>query len=245
MLQPLLHLLVPRCCWQAAISYSTASMSAGQSLAEDIAQAPVRRGKVAGGTHCTQRPGSSSGMGMGSGPSRMAPARRGTGPGGGPAQRPMAYTCYLCGQQYGSKSLPIHIPQCQEKWLKTESVKPKNERRRLPESPLDPNEALPTDAEAIDVFNAAMFDTYNGVSLCQCTHCGRSFHSEAYKRHQKLCTAETPGGPHSKLKAGKTRGMGSGPSRMASGGEGPGGGPTLKPRAYTCYLCGQQYGSQR
>ena len=30
-----------------------------------------------------------------------------------PAERPMAYTCYLCGQQYSSSSLYIHIPSCQ------------------------------------------------------------------------------------------------------------------------------------
>ena len=30
-----------------------------------------------------------------------------------PAERPMQYTCYLCGQQYGSSSLFIHIPSCQ------------------------------------------------------------------------------------------------------------------------------------
>lgn len=38
------------------------------------------------------------------------PPRPQTAP--GPAQRPMAYTCYICGNQFGSSSLHIHIPQC-------------------------------------------------------------------------------------------------------------------------------------
>lgn len=37
-------------------------------------------------------------------PSSLAP---------GPAQRPLAYQCYICGCQFGSSSLHIHIPQCQ------------------------------------------------------------------------------------------------------------------------------------
>ena len=30
----------------------------------------------------------------------------------GPTQKPLAYTCYICGMGYGSSSLHIHIPQC-------------------------------------------------------------------------------------------------------------------------------------
>ena len=196
-----------------------------------------------GGPHAKRQPGAS--CGMGSGPSRFA-APAGAGPGGGPAQKPRAYTCYLCGQQYGSRSLPIHIPKCQEKWLQVESQRPKAERRPLPEAPFDVSEPLPTKAEEIDSFNARMFEVYNGASLIKCERCGRSFHAEAFARHQKLCTADTPGGPHAKRQPGASCGMGSGPSRLAApAGAGPGGGPAMKPRAYTCYLCGQQFGSKR
>jgi hypothetical protein len=37
----------------------------------------------------------------------------------------------------GKRSYPIHIPQCQKKWLIEEAKKPENERRRLPQPPYD------------------------------------------------------------------------------------------------------------
>lgn len=49
--------------------------------------------------------------------------------------RPQLFMCYLCGQEYGSKSLPIHIPQCQAKFKAIEAQKPKRERRKMPQPP--------------------------------------------------------------------------------------------------------------
>ena len=65
--------------------------------------------------------------------------------------RPLAYCCYLCGAQFGSQSLRIHIAKCQEKWENKESGKPPRERRAVPPPPpeLDANE-LPTSAEGIE-----------------------------------------------------------------------------------------------
>jgi hypothetical protein len=196
-----------------------------------------------GGGHAKQGPGQSSLMGTG--PSRMA--TNSSTHTKGPASKPRAYTCYLCGQQYGSRSLAIHIPQCQDKWLQKEEQKSKAERRPLPNCPFILDDPLPTDPAGIDEFNSTMFSVYNGVSLCQCPYCKRSFHEEAFKKHQKLCTSETPGGPHAKRKPGQSAGMGLGPSRIASDGasKAKSVGPAQKPRAYVCYLCGQQYGSQR
>ena len=34
--------------------------------------------------------------------------------GQGAAGRPRLLTCYLCGREYGSKSLGIHLPQCRK-----------------------------------------------------------------------------------------------------------------------------------
>lgn len=70
--------------------------------------------------------GSAAGGGGGTGARPMSAMRGGGGGGGGAGgtpprregQRPRAYVCYLCGQQFGSQSLTIHVPQCYEKWLK-------------------------------------------------------------------------------------------------------------------------------
>ena len=49
--------------------------------------------------------------------------------------RPRMLVCYLCGREYGTMSLPIHVPQCQQKWRNEELKKPKRERRKMPEPP--------------------------------------------------------------------------------------------------------------
>ncbi len=53
---------------------------------------------------------------------------------GGPkmASRPVALMCYICGREYGTKSLPIHIKTCEKKFEMEESKKPKRERRPVP-----------------------------------------------------------------------------------------------------------------
>ena len=51
------------------------------------------------------------------------------------ASRPKAYCCYLCGAQFGSQSLFIHIAKCEDKWTKKEAEKPKRERRPVPPPP--------------------------------------------------------------------------------------------------------------
>lgn len=87
----------------------------------------------------------------------------------------------------GACSLPIHVPQCQQKFVRAQELKPAAERRALPPEPEALSQPLPTSASGIDAFNAAMFAFYNGVSLYQCTGCGRSFHSEAFEKHRKRC----------------------------------------------------------
>lgn len=66
-------------------------------------------------------------------------------------KRPKAYCCYLCGAQFGSQSLFIHIANCEAKWQKKEAEKPKRERRTLPLPPAELESGeLPTAANAID-----------------------------------------------------------------------------------------------
>ena len=34
-----------------------------------------------------------------------------------PGQRPKALVCYICGREYGTRSLEIHLKTCQKKFL--------------------------------------------------------------------------------------------------------------------------------
>lgn len=152
-----------------------------------------------------------------------------------------AYWVRRCGQQYGSQSLAIHIPQCKEKFMKVQSMKPKADRRRLPPQPTELDDKLPLAPEAIDAFNSKMFDHYNNVSLYKCQLCGRSFNSDAFERHKKMCTPDSPGGPHAKRDPAAGT-FGNGPTRLAASQPAAPSGQQAAPAAtapstYMCYLC--------
>ena len=53
------------------------------------------------------------------------------------SKRPKAVVCYVCGQQYGTASIGIHVPRCIDKWEKVEAQKPVRERRPVPQPPLN------------------------------------------------------------------------------------------------------------
>ena len=46
-----------------------------------------------------------------------------------------AVVCFICGREFGTASIGIHIPKCQEKWENVENAKPKRERRPCPKAP--------------------------------------------------------------------------------------------------------------
>ena len=49
--------------------------------------------------------------------------------------RPKTLMCYICGREFGTKSLGIHIKSCIKKWEDEESHKPKGSRRPVPQPP--------------------------------------------------------------------------------------------------------------
>ena len=51
------------------------------------------------------------------------------------AARPVACACYICGREYGTHSLQIHIKTCKKKWEIEQSKLPKKKRRPCPEPP--------------------------------------------------------------------------------------------------------------
>ena len=157
--------------------------------------------------------------------------------GGGPnmLSKPRGYNCFLCGAQFGSASLLIHIVACKKKWDMKEEVKPMRERRRVPPDPPELLEPLPMDPALIDNFNARMLDVWSTASLINCPICTRSFRPDAFERHSKMCTHSTPGGPHglpSNVKAPQPPSTPQTPSSSSS----------FTPKAYTCYLCGRGFG---
>lgn len=133
--------------------------------------------------------------------------------------------CHLCGQQYGSASLLIHVEKCEEKWVAREETKLPKERRPVPPRPAELSAPLPTKPADVDAFNEAMSRHFNDVSLIRCPGCNRTFNEEALEKHRKACTG------------------GAGAKAASQGGDGLSnpGGFGKGPKAFTCYCCGSQF----
>lgn len=43
--------------------------------------------------------------------------------------------CYICGREFGTKSISIHEPQCLEKWKIQNAKLPKSQQRPEPKKP--------------------------------------------------------------------------------------------------------------
>ena len=50
-------------------------------------------------------------------------------------RRPPTIICYICGREYGTKSIAIHEPQCLKKWHNENNLLPKELRRSEPKKP--------------------------------------------------------------------------------------------------------------
>lgn len=50
-------------------------------------------------------------------------------------KRPKTLVCFICGREYGTRSLEIHIKTCQKKWEIEQNKLPKRQRKPCPTAP--------------------------------------------------------------------------------------------------------------
>jgi len=111
-----------------------------------------------------------------------------------PRMPPSFLTCYICGREFGTRSLGIHVPKCQQKWETQQEQLPKAERRELPSPPENYHKILTgelTGKELVKINQKAAEDYKNEV-LEPCNICGRTFLPEALIRHQNCCREDKP-----------------------------------------------------
>ncbi|KFQ58253.1 Zinc finger protein 474, partial [Pelecanus crispus] len=100
-------------------------------------------------------------------------------------RRPPAVICYICGREYGTKSISIHEPQCLEKWHRENDMLPKHLRRPEPKKP----EVSPIQAKGFydlgSLNEAAWISAQN--QLVPCDICGRTFLPDRLIVHQRSC----------------------------------------------------------
>ena len=87
----------------------------------------------------------------------------------------MPVTCYLCGRDFGRRSIVIHIPSCRRKWEEQQRILPRNQRRSRPVAPdnLDRVMAGEMEEEELEQFNEAAVKVWNEQVLAECRNCGR------------------------------------------------------------------------
>ena len=130
-------------------------------------------------------------------------------------QRPKALICYICGREYGTHSLEIHLKTCKKKWAKEQEELPVKKRRPCPKTPpgftnmvrvaqgKKPLEDLPTNlddkpigslnpGEAIQAYNEAAYANWDQEVLEPCESCGRTFRPAALEIHKKSCKPGKP-----------------------------------------------------
>ena len=94
--------------------------------------------------------------------------------------------CFICGREYGTASLEIHIKTCKKKWEIEQEKKPKELRRPCPEAPKGFDETVAqakNGAVDFDSYNEAAFDNYNTKALVSCSGCARTFNPDSLIKH--------------------------------------------------------------
>ena len=109
--------------------------------------------------------------------------------GKGFAAKPQGILCYICGKEYGSASIEIHLKTCKKKWEDEEAKKPVGERRPLPQPPkkLDEMKVKGLSSKDKDALNEESFKKFNEESLVPCPNCGRTFLPDRLIVHSKSC----------------------------------------------------------
>ncbi|XP_024050298.1 zinc finger protein 474-like [Terrapene carolina triunguis] len=124
----------------------------------------------------------------GLGPSSSNPPKSVKGPSSGlppVIRRPPTVVCYICGREFGTKSIGIHEPQCLKKWHNENDMLPKHLRRPEPKKP----EVRSLGAKGfydLDALNEAAWNSAQS-QLVPCDICGRTFLPDRLIVHQRSC----------------------------------------------------------
>ncbi|KAJ3302015.1 hypothetical protein HDV03_005491 [Kappamyces sp. JEL0829] len=113
-----------------------------------------------------------------------------------PGKNPFTVLCYICGKEYGSKSIVIHEKTCLESWELRNEATPVHLRRPRPvkpsltisgPTPADSTPAAGSQKSAIEAYNEAASLQWQESSLIPCDICNRRFTATALEHHQRAC----------------------------------------------------------
>ena len=122
--------------------------------------------------------------------SQTMPQQRRKSPPRMPGEKPRMLVCPLCGREFGTASLDIHIKSCKKKFEIQQQDLPKNMRRsadKIINSYYQNMAMMGGGGYNMDQMNEQAFDTYNTQALVPCENCGRTFLPDRLLVHLRSC----------------------------------------------------------
>lgn len=112
--------------------------------------------------------------------------------------KPVSVVCYICGREFGTKSISIHEPQCLKKWHNENNQLPKKMRRPpkkpeiLPDIPISGSKSGGGKGQySIDQMNEAAWQA-SQANLVPCENCNRTFLPDRLMVHLRSCRPGKP-----------------------------------------------------
>ncbi|KAM3936462.1 zinc finger protein 474-like [Leptodactylus fuscus] len=150
--------------------------------------------------------------------------------------KPRTLICYICGREFGTKSLPIHEPKCLEKWKIENDRLPKGQRRPVPQKP----QVDLSKGTSLELQNEASWQSFKD-QLLPCSNCGRTFASDRLIVHQRSCKPKAGSSSKTKNNMQSTK-----PVHKDEDSNIPNQKPPIvkPPPTVVCYICGREFGSK-
>lgn len=107
------------------------------------------------------------------------------------ATRPRMFMCPLCGKEFGSMSLDIHVKTCIAKYNREQELLPPKNRKSA-ETIIEKYKAMESQIKAsdgynVDMLNQGAYEAFNNDALVPCELCQRTFYPDRLIVHQRSC----------------------------------------------------------
>eukprot|EP00928_Gymnodinium_smaydae_P036295 TRINITY_DN25389_c0_g2_i6.p1 TRINITY_DN25389_c0_g2~~TRINITY_DN25389_c0_g2_i6.p1 ORF type:complete len:446 (-),score=46.53 TRINITY_DN25389_c0_g2_i6:557-1894(-) len=145
------------------------------------------------------------------------------------SSKPRTVVCHICGREFGTASIDIHIPQCAKKWEQAEAQKPSGQRRPLPQRP------DVTVSGDLEQYNKAAQEKFNDEGMMACQNCGRTFLPDRLEVHLRSCKPKAPPGKAPPAAPRQFQGERPPPADEKQ---------QAMPPSVTCHICGRGFGTK-
>ena len=111
--------------------------------------------------------------------------------------RPVALMCYICGREFGTHSLEIHLKTCKKKWDIEQDKLPPKQRRQCPQEPTGFEQTMKVVKskkvtgnnrnEVMLAMNEVAYSKWDNEALVACKNCNRTFLPDRLTIHSRSC----------------------------------------------------------